>query len=77
MYIGMLKTKDEQFHALRNRSTVQFVKDVHNQQIKLDRLREIFGAEDFEILMAYLLTKEPEMEFKTENNFILNMLTNK
>lgn len=77
MYIGMLKTKDEQFHALRNLSTIQFVKDVHNQQIELDFLREIFGAEDFEILMAYLLTKEPWMQFKIENNFILNMLANK
>lgn len=73
MYIRLLKSKE--FDALKTPSVVEYAKQMNAGALSdHEKLRTIYGAEDFEILIAHMLIKRPEQVLVLRDHFALKLL---
>lgn len=78
-YINLLRSHRDRFSSISAESVIEFAKSMCNRNTRLamKALRVIFKAEDFEILMAYLLSEEPDKAFDLKNHFALKLLVDR
>jgi len=73
MYIRLLKSRE--FDALKYPSVVRYAKQMNAGGLSdYIKLRLIYDAEDFEILIAHLLCKNPEHALNLRDHFALRLL---